>query len=237
MSGFDDDFFTDAFTWMTFKFKTVRIIDNIITAHVNKLKTEVMVKEDCSEQELSIALEKIHFWFDNIVSTSLIFCRDNEFALDMMFDENGKQRTGNFPMVLADDPTDDHLAMVFQSKLNALGDGSLMFSMIEMSSDNRENLTCAFVGHGEMCLPTMEEWVGDRSFHNVPWWARNDGSTLDIIPGPNADLTNPPSFGYDLGFIEKQFLKEQSDAAIIIRPEFKPRVISGGLDDNNDTED
>lgn len=238
MSGFDDeDFLTDAFTWMNFKFKTVRIVDNIITAHVNKLKAEVMVKENCSEQELSIALEKIHFWFENIVSTSIMFCRDNEFALDMMFDDNGKQRTGNFPMVFPDDPTDDHIAMVFQAKLNALGNECILFGPIEMSSDTRENLTCCFAGHGEFYLPTMAEWVGDRSYHDKPWWSRNDGSTLDMIPSPDADVTKPPHFGYDMSFIEKQFLKEQSEAAIIIRPEFNPRVISGGLDDNNNPED
>jgi hypothetical protein len=57
---------------------------------------------------------------------------------------------------------------------------------------------------------------------------------LDMIPTEEADLANPPHIGYDLSFIEKQFLKEGTEAAIIIRPEFKPRVISGGLDDNND---
>lgn len=235
MSGFDDDdFFSDSFTWMTFKFKTVRIVDNIITAHVNTLKAEVMINESTTEQELNVALEKIHFWFDNIVSTAIMFCRDNEFAIDMMFDDDGKQRTGNFPMVLPDDPTDDHIAMVFQSKMNALGGNSVMFGLIEVTSDSRENLTCAFAGHGEMYLPTMLEWVGARTYHDKPWWSRNDGSTLDMIPTDTADLSNPPHIGYDMSFIEKQFLKEGTEAAIIIRPEFKPRVISGGLDDNND---
>lgn len=235
MSGFDDDdFFSDSFTWMTFKFKTVRIVDNIITAHVNTLKAEVMINESTTEQELNVALEKIHFWFDNIVSTAIMFCRDNEFALDMMIDDDGKQRTGNFPMVFPDDPTDDHIAMVFQSKMNALGGNSVMFGLIEVTSDSRENLTCAFAGHGEMYLPTMLEWAGPRTYHDKPWWSRNDGSTLDMIPTEHADLANPPHIGYDMSFIEKQFLKEGTEAAIIIRPEFKPRVISGGLDDNND---
>jgi hypothetical protein len=73
MSGFDDDdFFSDSFTWMTFKFKTIRIVDNIITAHVNTLKAEVMINEGTNEQALNVALEKIHFWFDNIVSTEIM---------------------------------------------------------------------------------------------------------------------------------------------------------------------
>jgi hypothetical protein len=236
MSGIDDDLLPDAFSWMTFKFKSLRVIDNVLSSHMHSLKTEVHVKQSCTEQQLSVALEKIHFWFDHIVSSAIMFNRDNGFALDMMFDDEGRQKTGNFPMVMPEDPSEDFLAVIFQSKLNALGGGQVMFSFVEISSDTRENLSCGFAGHAEMYLPSMVEWIGERAFHAQPWWARNDGSTFDVIPGENADLSKPPQFGYDISFIEKQFLKENSEAAIIIKPEFKPRVISGGLDDNSNPE-
>lgn len=233
---FDDDDMPDAFSWMSFKFKTLRVIDNVLAAQMNTLKAEVHVKESCQEQDLSIALEKIHFFFDHIVSSAIMFSRDNEFALDMMFDDTGRQRTGNFPMILPEDPTEDFLALVFQSKLNALGGGKVWFSFVELSADTRENLTCGFAGHAHMYLPEMSQWVGPRAYHEAPWWERNDGSTFDIIPGEDADLTKPPQFGYDISFIEKQFLKSNAEQAIIVRPEFKPRIISGGLDNNdNDT--
>jgi hypothetical protein len=237
MSEFDDDdMIQDAFTLMTFRFKTLRVIDNVLIAYSNSLKTEVHVSETCTETELAISLEKIHFWYDRIVSSAIIFDRTNDFALNMMFDENGRQICGNMPMACPEPPNDDLLAMIFQSKMNALSSDNIAFTTVELTSDSRENMTSIFAGYASLYLPMMSEWVGERSFHEVPWWQRDDGETIDMIPGPEADLANPPKFGYDMSFIEKRFLQKDNDTAIIIKPDFKPRVISGGLD-NDKTED
>lgn len=231
--NFDDDDadFPESFSSISFKFKTIRIVDNVVTAFVNKVRSEVYIDEDADDQDVTIALEKIHFWFDHIVSNGIMFDRENPFALNVMFDENGAPRSGNIPIVLPMDPTDDHLAAIMHSKLNALGGGVVNFGTIEIHSDTRENLIVTFTGYGEVALPTMEEWIGERAFHEVPWWCRGDGSTLDAIPQDDSDLENPPVTGVDMTFIEERFRRSGNDAAIIIRPEFKPEIISGGKDD------
>lgn len=221
------------FTWVNFKFKTIRIVDNIITAHVNTIKAEVVVDEEADEKDINVTLEKIHFFFDQIVSNSIMFRRENEFALSVMFDENGVPRTENFPMLFPEEPSDDNLARVLHSKMNAFGCDKVGFGMVEITSDTREMLTCTFTGYGEWELPAMVDWVGERAFHDKPWWARNDGSTLDVIPGPEADLENAPKFGIDISFIEERYKRSGDDTAIIVRPQFKPEVISGGKDDND----
>lgn len=226
--------FQDSFSWMTFKFKSVRVIEDIINPGFYSLKTEVAIKPGCDEQDLSIALEKIHFWFDHIMNSAIMFSQDNAYAARIVLDDEGRMIGGNYPMVFPEEPTEDLMAIVFLSKLNALGGGKIMFMSVELSSDTRENLTCGFAGDPEDYLPTMDEWIGERKYHSVPWWGRNDGSTFDMNPAPDADLTSNPCFGFDMSMIEKQILKEQSDAAIIIRPEFKPRVIHGGNHDNKD---
>ena len=232
----DDDFdFPESFTAISFKFKTIRIVDNIITSFVNTLKAEVYIDEEASDIDISIALEKIHFWFDFIISGGIMFKRDNLFALSMMFDEHGIAKTGNIPIVLPDDPNDDHLAAMLHCKLNALGGGTVNFGSLEITSDTRENLSLTFAGMGEIMMPTMEEWIGVRAYDDQPWWCRNDGSTLDVIPMDDADLTDPPDVGVDMSFIEERFHKKVSDAAVIIRPEFKPQIITGGKDDDKPT--
>lgn len=230
----DDKLFQDSFSWMTFKFKSVRVFDDIINPGFYSLKTEVAIKPGCSEQDLSIALEKIHFWFEHIMSSSIMFAQDNTYAARIVLDDEGRVIGGNYPMVFPEDPTEDLMAIVFLSKLNALGGGKIMFISVELSSDTRENLTCGFAGDPDDYLPTIDEWVGERHYHTVPWWGRNDGSTFDMNPGPEADLSANPCFGFDMTVIEKQILKEESDAAIIIRPEFKPRVIHGGNHEDKD---
>lgn len=233
----EDDEFEDVttYTWVNFKFKTIRIVDNIFTSHVNTLKAEIVMDEGATEKEINLALEKIHFWFDQILSNSILFDRDNEYAMTVFFDENGVPRTANVPVILPCEPTDDNVVRILHSKLNAFGNEKVVFGMMEITSDTREQLTCTFTGDGAFELPAMEDWVGERAYHEYPWWARNDGSTFDVIPGEDADLTKPPpKIGVDLSFIEERYKRSGDDTAIILRPQFKPEVISGGKNDNND---
>lgn len=227
----DDSDFPESITSICFKFKTIRIVDNVITSFVNTVRSEVYIDPESPPRDISMTLEKIHFWFDYIVSNSIMFNRENEYALQIMFDSKGNTRAGNIPIVLPDEPDDDLLAALLHCKLNALGNGIVNFGKIDLTSDTRENLMVTFIGYGEMLLPTMEEWVGDRYFHNVPWWGRNDGSTLDVIPGAEADLTKPPIVGVDLSFIEDRYKNQTTSTPIILRPAFKPEVINGGKDD------
>jgi hypothetical protein len=232
--NFDDDNdadFPESFTSISFKFKTIRIVDNVITSFVNTLRSEVYIDQDASSLDITMSLEKIHFWFDYIVSNSIMFCRENEFALNIMFDAEGNSKSGNIPMVLPDDPDDDIVTAMLHCKLNALGKGIVNFGTMELTSDTRENLMITFTGYGEMLLPVMEEWIGKRSYHEQPWWARSDGSTLDVIPAEDADLTKPPVIGIDLGFIEERYKSPAATAPIVLRPSFKPEVINGGKDD------
>lgn len=232
----DEEDIIESYTWVTFKFKTIRVLDNIITAHNNVLKVEIGIEADTTETDVNIVLEKIHFWFETIVSNSVIFSRDNEFALGMMFDENGNARTQNIPMIVPGEPTDDFLVMIFQAKLAAFGAGVMGFGTVEMTSDTRENLTTVFVGEGEEYLPSMEEWIGEHSYFEYPWWARDDGTTLDVIPPEDADLADPPFIGIDMSFIEARYKKNEQEGPMIIKPEFRPTVISGGKDSNDNPE-
>ena len=230
----DDDFEPpESYTSISFKFKTIRIVDNVITAFTNVLNTEVYIDEDADDVSINVALEKIHFWFDYIVSNGILFNRDNEFALSLMFDEHGLSKTANIPIVLPDEPSDDIICAMLHSKLNALGNNVMHFGNMNITSDTKENLVLTFIGMGELMLPAMDEWIGARAFHDKPWWSRNDGSTLDIIPLDDSDLSEPPDFGVDLTFIEDRFQKKTSNTSMVIRPEFKPQVINGGKTDDD----
>lgn len=226
----DDDYDDEdtCFTWAHFKFKSIRILENSLLSSVSSVKAEIISSDDATDIDIKTVLDKIHFWFDSIVGQSVMFERDNEFAINLMFTELGIARTDNIPMVLPAIPSDDVLARILHAKMNALGNGKVMFGMLEINSDN--DFTITFTGFGEDELPDMETWIGERSYYDQPWWSRNDGSTLDIIPEDDADLSTPPNIGVDLSFIDSRY-KPQEEVAIILRPRFSPEVISGGKND------
>lgn len=223
---------TELFVNFTHTFKIIRVIANRLIPTTLKLKTEVIYDElDLDEEylvECQIALQKIRYWFDNCVANSVVFSRDNDWALQAFLNEEGKVSVQNRLVVLPDEPTDAELAEIFQSKMNALGGGNMEFGFVELTSDDANGLSFMFTGDGAFNLPDMEEWIGERTFFSKPWWNRDDASTLDVIPDEDEDLNKPPEWAYSLDFIGDPLRKKPSGSARIIRPEFRPQVIDGG---------
>lgn len=226
MENYDDE--DTCYTWAHFKFKSIRIVENTLTSSFSKMKAEIITSDEATDADIKTVLDKIHFWFDSIVGNGIMFERDNEFALNLLFTELGIARTDNIPIVMPAIPSDDVLARILHAKLNALGNEKVFFGMLEITSDN--DFTITFTGDGESELPDMSEWIGERSYFEKPWWARNDGTTLDVIPEDTADLSVKPVLGVDISFIDTRY-KPQDDVAIILRPKFSPEVISGGKND------
>lgn len=203
--------------------RITRVIGNTLMPAKLTLRTDVNPIEDIPESEISAILSKIRFWFENLVSKSIAFSFDNDDALGMFIDPAGKNRTSNLIMLTPSEPSDDLLATLFQAKMSALAAGKILFSLVEIKSDNQVGLSFIFVGSGEKALPTMEQWIGERSYFDRPWWARDDASTLDIVPPDEADLDRKPPWAFSL-----DVLNPKVDTGIVVRPQFKPTIISGG---------
>lgn len=204
--------------------KFIRVIDNVLLPTRLEVRAEVDVDPDASDDLINRAFTKIRFWFENIVAKCLVFSADNEAAIDMFINDQGTNRSGNMIMLTPSEPTDEHLAAIFQAKLNALAADTMLFGLIEIVSDNTVGLSFTFVGDGEACLPTVPEWLGERYYFDKPWWSRDDASTLDVPPAPDADLSKTPPWAYSLDFLHENTAQE----TVVIRPEFRPTVIDGG---------
>lgn len=229
---------TELFVNFKHTFKTIRVIGNRLIPVTLKLKTEVIYDELDHEEEYhincQIALQKIRYWFDNCLSHGVIFSRDNEWALSSFLDEEGKQAVQNRLVLLPDEPTDAILAEVIQSKMNALAGGHIEFGFVELSGDDTNGLSFMFTGDGLFNLPDMDEWIGEHSFFSRPWWNRDDASTIDVIPDESDDLNKPPKWAYSLDFIGDKLRNADSSSGRIVRPEFRPKVIEGGVSDEQD---
>lgn len=229
----EDDILSDVEVLIDFEhtLTIIRLIENTLIPSTLRIKAEVLPGLIEVESDFDIAFAKIRFWFENVVSRSIAFCRDNDAAMDMLTSDAGKNVTGNNLMLTPEEPTDAHLAAIFQAKMSALANGVLGFGTVEIRSDNVVGLMFTFVGEAEEVLPTMDEWIGKRTYFDAPWWLRDDASTLDVVPPEDADLKAIPDWAFSLDFIEKSYRPKQE---FVVRPEFKPVIIDGGKSDKDE---
>lgn len=209
----------------SFDVNLVRIMGNTFIPTKMKIKADMDTSDTASEEDISRAFVKISYWFDHVVSKSIAFSADNEHALDMMIDDTGVNRSGNLLMLTPSEPSDDQFAILFQSKLNALANGAMYFSVVEVVSDTTEGLSFVFTGDPSEFLPDINDWVAADYYFDKCWWDRDDASTIDVLPPPDTDLSQRPSWAYTFEFLEKE---ESSQKTAVIRPSFKPTVIDGG---------
>lgn len=230
MSDIDDDA-NELYLHYKTDFKATRIIDAVLYPTNFTLESDVWFDMDNVPAEdrdytLNLILMKIDFFYKNIIDNSIMFGDLNEWAIPSLLDNN-TPRVDNILVRCPFQPSDDHLAMLFQSKMNALGNGNLVFGAVTVSSDNSRGLSFTFVGDGAYCLPDISEWIGERSFFENPWWDRNDSSSMDIVPKEDDDLTIKPEFAFDLDFLGESLKPNKTEIYTnnVIKPKFKPYVV------------
>lgn len=224
---------SDFIIQFTQSFKAIRVIDTRLIPTTWDLRVELIFDEDLAgtaEYDLAVhaALSKIKYWFRTVLESSVIIDRDSAYAHKAFLDDEGRIITGNNLVTLPGHPGDDLLVSAIHSKINALAHDVFWAGTIDITNDDN-GLHYVFFGEGDERLPTMDEWVGERTYFPVPWWGRNDASVMDVIPGEDADLSIPPAFAYSLDFVEDEILGlNKREPAPVIRPNFKPTIIDGG---------
>lgn len=208
-------------------FEAIRVLGGSLLPTKWSLKTDIIIENEIEDADFNFVLLKLKFWFDQILSKGIIFNRDNHWAIDSFMREGIE----NNLIITPGEPTDDLISILMYTKMNALADGLLTFSGIDLQSDNSKGLSFIFVGTGNSSLPDNKNWVGERSYFDKPWWHRNDSSTLDLIPENNANLKEIPEFAFSLDFLKDTNKGNIINKAKVIKPEFKPKVINGLRDD------
>ena len=219
------------------KVNIVRFIGNELQPAQITIKAEVMPNPESKEIDFDVAFAKIKFWFDNVVSRSVVCSRTNATALKMLIDaESGAPMLINRLMFTPYEPRDEHLGVLFQAKMEALSSGSFHFGCVQVQSGGN-GLMFTYVGEWQRDLPEMAEWFSATPYYfEQPWWARDDASTIDMMIGD--DTSVPPPWAFTLDFIESS-LRPQTPAEQTEKPpeevviKFKPKVIDGGKDKEN----
>jgi len=210
----------------------IRYLGNSMAPVRLKMRAEVFPSETAAEIDFDITFGKIKFWFETVVARSIVFCRTNSTAMEMLLTDMGKPKVVNHLMVTPFEPTDEHLAVLFQSKMGAFAKGLIEFGCVRVEAEEG-GLVFTYVGDWRDDLPSMEKWFNVKPYYfDTPWWQRDDASTLDVI-AENADLSSVPSWAYRLDFIDAAIRPkiEKAPDNVVIRGVFRPKIITGGEDD------
>jgi|SRR5882672_11503317 len=213
------------------KFSLIRCLGDAMLPVRLSLRADVFASETAQEIDFDITFAKIKFWFETVISRSVVFARTNNNALSMLIGEGGQPRLANNLMLTPFEPTDEHLAVLFQSKMGALSGGNIEFGGVRIEAEGA-GLVFTYVGDWRDDLPAMEDWFNKKPYYfEEPWWCRDDASTLDVI-GDGADPTQPPAWAYKLDFIANAIRPKVPESEKNEKKEkprgFRPKVISGG---------
>lgn len=209
----------------SFEFTMCRLLDALLLPSTIRVKADVNIID---EELVELALRKINYWLDEYV-TAAIAIPATDLGLSLVLNENNAPRLQNHLMITPDHPTDEHLCLLFQSKLQALAAGAFAVGMVEITSDNGDGLTFTYIGDSEDMLPTMSEWITGPTWFDEPWWLRDDASTFDTVAQPDADLNVKPAWAVDLSFLAREMAPQE---AIIMTGNFSPRIIEDPEDDS-----
>lgn len=231
MDDIEDTLPNHLFISLRHEFKATRVIGQRLSPASIKIKVDISTLEDDSDDyatRMEIALAKMTYWVERVLDGAILVSSDNEWAVESFMD-GASPSTTNMVMLCPEEPTDALLAEILICKFKAITQGAFDFHAIDIESTDGRGMSFTFVGGSPGdSFPEAADWLTERNYFSKPWWHRADASTLDVVPEEEADLNEPPLWAYSFSFIHEQMAEPGTTDNVIVRPEFRPRVIEGG---------
>ena len=168
------------------------------------------------------AFLKIKFFIENLMHQSIITHPAAKVNLSHI---------ENKIVMLPHSPSNDVIAMVLHSKLNAIVDDYIQILSVKVGSKGVDPvISYTHADDIYPALPTLKEWVkSDDYYYDAPWWGRNSTHTQDFEVNPETDLTNLPKNDTILEDLEKAILGElkieKEGGEIVEISDWKPEII------------
>lgn len=205
-------------------FRIIRLLEKHLVASDCQLDMEIDIVAGSDPTMAKDRLKAMKFWVETFLDGSLAF------GVNTTVDTSSFESISNNIVMCPDDPHDYLLLLLMHSKLSAIGGPEISVGSMNLISDTGEGFSNSIDGFADEWLPSMSEWMGDRHFHERPWWGRDDSSTIDLHAEPDDDLSVKPELGVDLMALVRStpssIQPAERPAAEIIKPQFKPRVLT-----------
>ena len=206
---------TNSFTWKT-KFKSMIIVDNEIFQ--NEYNVKIAIKTNVADlKEQSSYFERIKSLYEYVFSNTVTGCRD-----DALYQTLVKKSNNRF-IELPTPPYDQVMAAVCFCKSNAVLDGKITVTELQLSSYQGDGITYSVDKNSKaLTLLDVDDWFTEKFRNFDPWWLRSDTATYDkempkgLYTG-HFSWNNATNNAVDKG--------HENHAKIF---EFNPKVLDGG---------
>ena len=179
------------------------------------------VVSGCAKDKQAELITRQKFWLDNCLEDCIAVPCDRDAGSEWL------DRLDNLLLFAPADPNDFLLHMLVHAKLQAIGSGMVNITGSHMTTDHSNGFGMWFDGDPNEILPSQKDWMGERCYFPLPWWHRGDASMIDVICGADDDVTAKPNVIVDWYTLTKtDTVQDHSKSAEIIRPNFRPRIIS-----------
>jgi len=204
-------------------FRVIRLLEDRLVASDFVLDCVIDILPTSNTSEAKDRIKAMRLWLDEYLDGSIAFGANTEVNTETL------EAISNSVIMCPDDPHDYLMLLLIHSKLDAIAGDAMVISKTNMISDTGEGFSNSVEGTAEEWLPSMSEWMGPKSYHDKPWWSRSDSSTMDMKYDDGEDITKIPELGIDLvGAVRstRSDTNEQRPVADIVKPSFKPRVLT-----------
>lgn len=210
-------------TKMSTNFQILRLLENRLCSSECHLEIELDLNHETPPDIAKNKLKAIRFWLSEFVHGCIAYDVHTEIDTTLL------EEVANNIMLCPDEPQDYLLLMLLHSKLCAIGGEEVGIRSTSLITDTGEGFSNTVEGSIGDWLPDIDQWIGEKRFWNLPWWSREDSSTVDLIPEDGDDLDIKPHIGENLLELvsDDPKVEEKSQPAEIIKPTFKPRIIDG----------
>jgi len=205
-----------SFSWST-KFRSIIIVGHELFHNEYNIK--------CHITPVTADLEKQNKYFERLKSLfELIFANTIISWKDEVLFEILKDHSDNRFVQLPKPPYDQVMAAVCFTKANAVLEGKILVSQLELSSYQGDGISYIVEKDGpEIELLDVDNWFSTKYNQFDPWWLRGDTATYDEELEKGI-YTGHFSWNKEVEEIDKT---EQKNAKIF---KFNPRIIDGDKD-------
>ena len=166
-------------------------------------------------------ISRMKFWLDHCLENCVVLPMDSEAGVQLV------EGIDNPVMFAPADPNDFLMQVMVHAKLSAIGAGMVNIAGSHMVSDASNGFGIWFEGDPDELLPLQKDWMGERVYFELPWWHRGDAGMIDVPAGAEDDITAKPDIIIDwYELMRSPDSDPEAPSAEIIRPQFKPRIVS-----------
>ena len=198
------------------------------------IQTTAMLMSDIFEVEVEFGWLSNDYAKSNAAFLKIKFFIENLMHQSVITHPSAKVNMANIDnkvIVLPHPPTNDVIAMMLHSKLNAIVSEYIEVISVKIGSKGIDPvISYTHADDIYPALPTPKEWIkSDDYYYDVPWWSRNSTDTEDNEEMLKSNLTSVPKSDTILDDLEKAILGElkleEEGGEVVEISDWKPEII------------